>query len=103
MEKNDERPVDRIKDFANWLIENKIIKSMYAFEKLCGLSHFYIKNLSATEKGNPGVDTIAKIYEVFPVVSLEWLVAGKGKMFKAKGTDEEIGNMIKIRIINKLL
>ena len=28
-----ERPIDRIKALAQWLIEHKVIKSMYAFEK----------------------------------------------------------------------
>lgn len=40
-----------------------------------------------TEHGNPGVDTIAKIYKTFKVVSLHWLVLGEGEMFTV--SDEE--------------
>lgn len=103
MDKTNDRPVDRIKQLSNWLIKNKVLKSTYAFEKVCGLSKYYIKNLSATEKGNAGVDTIAKIYERFPAVSLEWLVCGTGKMFKVRGTDEELADAIRKRLLEHLI
>lgn len=57
------------------------------FEKMCGISNYYIRNICATEKGNPGVDIIAKIYTTFPSVSLEWLVLGKGSMLKNKNEE----------------
>ena len=101
MEK-DERPIDRIRQLVDWLIENRIVKSMSAFEKVCGLSHHYIRNLSATEKGNPGIDVAAKIYTVFPTLNLEWLVVGNGRMWKKKD-DDDLVNKIKADIINKLI
>ena len=101
MENN--RSVDRIKQLCDWLIENKVIKTVYAFEKVCGLSNHYIKNLSATKKGNAGVDTIARIYDVFHAVNLEWLVCGTGKMFKVRGTDEEIADAVRKRLIEHLI
>ena len=102
MEANN-RSVDRIRQLCDWLITNKVIKTVYAFEKVCGLSHHYIKNLAATEKGNAGVDTIAKIYDIFPAVNLEWLVCGTGKMFKIRGTDEEIADSIRKKLIERLI
>lgn len=103
MEQREIRPVDRISQLAQWLIDNEVLKSSYAFEKVCGLSRFYIRNLNATEKGNAGVDTIAKIYDIFPQINLEWLVTGKGKMFKIKGTDDEIAEAIRKHLILRLI
>ena len=97
------RPVDRISQLMQWLVDNEVLKSSYAFEKVCGLSKFYLRNLSATEKGNPGVDTIAKIYDLFPQINLEWVVTGKGKMFRIKGTDEEIADIIRKHLISSLI
>ena len=102
MEANN-RSVDRIKQLCEWLVAKEVIKTTYAFEKVCGLSKHYIKNLAATEKGNAGVDTIAKIYDVFPAVNLEWLVCGTGKMFKVRGTDEEIADSIRKKLIERLI
>ena len=103
MEKETNRPVDRIRQLSDWLITNKVLKTVYAFEKICGLSKHYIKNLAATEKGNAGVDTIAKIYDVFPYVSLEWLVCGTGRMFRIKGTDDEIADAIRRKLIERMI
>lgn len=103
MEENVTRPVDRIKLLCEWLVENKVIKTTYAFEKVCNLSKHYIKNLAATEKGNAGVDTIAKIYDRFPLVSLEWLVCGTGRMFRIRGTSDEIAEEMRKRLIERLI
>lgn len=103
MEQREIRPVDRLSQLMQWLVDNEVLKSSYAFEKVCGLSKFYLRNLSATEKGNPGVDTIAKIYDVFPQINLEWVVTGKGKMFRIKGTDEEIADTIRKNLISRLI
>lgn len=93
MKQNNERPIDRIKALADWLIANKVIKTLTKFEEVCGLSRHYVKNLMQTEKGNPGVDTIAAIYDVFPAVSLKWLVAGKGPMFTSRNEAEMVERM----------
>ncbi len=102
MEDNTNRTVDRIYALAQWLIDKNALKSVYAFEKLCGLSKLYIRNLRATEKGNPGVDTIAKIYDALPSVSLEWLVTGRGRMFKKKD-EKEVLDDVKRDIIEHLI
>lgn len=88
-----ERPIDRIKVLIDWLIENKVVRSIAKFEEICGLSARYVKNLASTEKGNPGVDTIAAIYDVFPYVSLKWLITGKGNMFTVRNEQEMIEKM----------
>ena len=102
MSENENRPIDRVYALAQWMVEHKALKSVYAFEKLCGLSNLYIRNLRATEKGNTGVDTIAKIYDAVPSVSLEWLVMGRGRMFKKKD-EKEILDDIKRNIIERLM
>ena len=98
-----ERPIDRIKMLADWLIENGVIKSIYAFERVCGLSKLYVRNLLATQKGNPGIEVVARIYDVFPMVSIEWLVTGRGNMWKRKGDDEDIANAVKQILLMKLI
>lgn len=90
---NKERPIDRIRQLADWLIEHNVIRSLVKFEEVCGLSKNYVKNLSATGKGNPGVDTIASIYDAFPSVSLKWLIAGKGSMFTSRNEAELVEKM----------
>lgn len=80
MEKK-ERPIDRVKEFVNWVVENDVVKTEIAFERICGFSKHYIKNLCGSEKGNVGVDTIAAIYERFPSINVKWFVTGKGGMF----------------------
>lgn len=81
MKKNNNRPIDRIRELCQFYIDNKVIRGQQSFEGVCGLSKRYIKNLYMTENGNPGVDTIAKIYNTFKGVNLHWLVLGEGEMF----------------------
>lgn len=97
MEKK-ERPIDRIREFIDWLIAKKIVRSIAQFEVLCGMSKRYIQNMEATDKGNVGVDTVATIYDAFPQVSLKWLVTGNGAMFSSKN-EEEIAEKIRLDII----
>lgn len=89
MEKKDNRSADRIKQLAQFYVDNKVLRGVTAFEGVCGLSQFYIKNLCATVHGNAGVDTIAKIYNTFKGINLHWLVLGEGKMFLCS-TEEAI-------------
>lgn len=80
MEKKTNRPADRIRELAQFYVSHKVFRGVKTFEAVCGLSKFYVKNISATTHGNPGVDIIAKIYKTFPGVSLYWLVLGEGEM-----------------------
>lgn len=101
MERN--RPIDRIKEMIQWLIDHKVIKSVSSFEKICSLSRRYVRNLYMTEKGNPGIEIVAQIYEMFPYLNLEWMVTGKGDMWKIKGTDEEVAKKIKMQLFDKIV
>lgn len=49
---------------------------VYQFEKLCGLSNAYIKNMS---KGI-GADKLEHILNKFPELSKQWLLYGEGSM-----------------------
>lgn len=46
------------------------------FERLCGLSNGYTRNLGTT----PGVDKLEKILRQFPNVNRFWLLTGEGDM-----------------------
>lgn len=81
MERKANRPADRIKALADFYISMKVFRGMKTFEEACGLSPRYVRNICATTHGNPGVDTIVKIYRTFRGINLEWLVLGEGDMF----------------------
>lgn len=49
---------------------------VYQFEKVCGLSNAYIKNIS---KGI-GADKLEKILNQFPQLNKTWLLTGNGEM-----------------------
>lgn len=104
-----ERPIDRIKAIAQFYIDNGALASMKNFEEACDLSSNYVKNLSATQKGNPGVDVVAKIYRTFKGISLEYIILGEGEMFAIPWKDalnaaREIGENYKLtRSIRRML
>lgn len=104
-----ERPIDRIKAIAQFYIDNGALASMKNFEEACNLSSMYVKNLSATQKGNPGVDVVAKIYRTFRGISLNYIILGEGDMFtipwkEALDAAKEIGENYKLtRSIRRML
>lgn len=64
---------------------------VYQFEKLCGLSNAYIKNMS---KGI-GADKLERILSKFPELSKQWLLYGEGNMLvepSMPGTEINIDN-----------
>ena len=71
-----ERAINTIKAFADWLVKKRVVKLVTQFETICCQSAKYIRNVSTTGKGKPGVETIAAIYEVFQSASLKWLMTG---------------------------
>lgn len=87
MERKLNRPADRIKALADFYIAKKVFRGMKTFEEACGLSPRYVRNICATTHGNPGVDTIVKIYRTFRGINLEWLVLGDGDMFTVSEED----------------
>lgn len=97
-----ERPIERIKMLAQWLIEHGVVKNMLSFEKICSMSRCYVRNLMATGAGNPSIEVAANIYEVFPLVNLEWLVTGKGNMWGKRNEDDELVAEIQRRLPQRL-
>lgn len=103
------RPVDRIKQLAQWYKAKGVISSINMFEEVCGFSKNYIKNLHETKIGNPSVDVIAKIYKTFSGVSLHWLVLGEGDMFTVSELEvisagnQAVKDCVKSKKVRKLL
>ncbi len=48
-----------------------------AFEASIGKSSGYLK-LMSNNGGNPGVDVLLKLIEVYPKYSVDWILSGKG-------------------------
>jgi len=78
-ENKEQRPIDRLHDFAEWCKEERLVPSIYAFEKECGLSIKYLTN-AAQLKGNVSSDIILRIYRRFPQLNVAWVVTGEGQM-----------------------
>ena len=95
------RPIDRIEAFAKKLIELHLLRSVSAFERVCGLSNKYISNMARSDRGSYGVDILDRIYDTFPILNLEWAVTGKGNMLKREPTPEQLW-AISQRIIDRL-
>lgn len=74
-----ERAIDRLISFVEYLIEAKEVNSIRDFEELCGLSNGYIAN-SNKANGSIGSNMMERIVAKFPSFSLLWLCSGKGNM-----------------------
>lgn len=79
-----ERAIDRLILFAQYAKrELKVVKGRSSFESYCGLSNGYLTTAVASRsKGNIGSDIIARIMEAFPMLNIEWLCSGRGRMIK---------------------
>lgn len=79
--------------------------SNLAFEKACGLSNGYIRNI----KGNLGNDKLTDILTAFPELNESWLLYGEGEMLKSDtsqssngdNTIQVSGNNVDMRNINQ--
>ena len=75
-------PIARLAMFARWAKQAKMCKSYSDFERMCGLSPQYLNNVRFnTIRGNCTADIINKVYKVFPMLNIVWVVTGKGSMF----------------------
>lgn len=101
MEKDMERPIERIEQLAQWLISKRVVKSVTAFERVCGLSTKYMSNSHFSPTGGISVYSLAKIYDTFPIFNIEWAVTGRGNMFKKEPDDSTLWQ-ITSRIIDRL-
>ena len=50
------------------------------FEKIIGVSNGYVNSISKSI----GIDKIHSLLEKFPIVNIEWILTGKGKMLKTE-------------------
>ena len=66
--------------------------SMRKFEEVCNLKRGNISNM--TEYGTIGSDKLSKIIDAISDINIEWLLTGKGDMFKTKGTPYDISDEI---------
>lgn len=76
-----ERPVERLRKFAQWAKLNGYVKGENSFERACGLSTRYIANSLLTGRsGDMTTAIIARIFDKFPMLNLVWLCTGRGEM-----------------------
>lgn len=74
------------------------------FERTIGVSGGYIKNISKSMQP----DILEKISNIYPLLSIEWLIVGKGNMLKLSISEIELDpkiqeEIISLRAENKLL
>jgi len=99
------RLIDRLYQF----IEHKGL-SAYAFERSCEFSNGYL-NKQLKGGGSVGSDVLEKIHQVYPELSLIWLITGKGNMIFSEASnqtadsggnyisgDEQVVNLLKDKI-----
>jgi hypothetical protein len=78
--------IDRLSEY----LQRKSI-SPYAFEKKCGLANGYVgKQLRAG--GSVGSDILEKVGSEYLDLNLEWLITGRGNMFKNFEKSEGVSN-----------
>ncbi len=57
--------------------------SAYAFEKACGLSQGFVKNIRV----NISPDKLVKITNIYSDLNTNWLITGEGEMLKRRAVD----------------
>ena len=79
--------INRIEELHEALAERNLCKGRNNFEESIGVSHGWLtakinKNNKCKDRDiDVNVGTVASIKEKYPLVSVEWLVMGEGKMF----------------------
>jgi len=62
--------------------------SAYAFERSCEFSNGYLKK-QLKGGGSVGSDVLEKIHQVYPELSLIWLITGRGTMLFSEDANQE--------------
>lgn len=93
-----QRSIDRLYMFAQWLKENGRVKSLAQFEISSGVAKNYLVNTLQSPKGSVGADILRSIYLAYPYLNIVWVVTGKGKMIsddenKVKGMENKVKEM----------
>lgn len=73
-----------IKDRIKQVIEELGVKTA-SFEKAIGVANSYLRNVRSVS-----AETCKSIVEVYPQISLEWLITGYGEMLRDKPSNEKI-------------
>ena len=73
-----------LKDRLKQLLDDKEL-NYNQFERLTGYSHVNLSNVITGRTSKPKVDLIETIGEYFPEVDMNWLIAGRGKMYLPAG------------------
>ncbi len=64
-----------------------------AFANKLDISRSNLNHVLSGRNRKPGIDLILKILEVFPNINPEWLLLGKGKMYKNESEKKENPNL----------
>ena len=86
------RPIDRLKEFAEYLKKTRKVQNIAKFEAKCGIANKYIVN-SVNQNGNIRAGTLSLIYNAFPCINLTWLVTGEGNMIIDKEQNDEVSKL----------
>lgn len=99
-----ERPIDRLRTFINYLKGKEVVYGYKDFEDSCGISSMYINNM-LRGKGNIGIDVICRVHAKFPELSILWLCTGEGDMIDYRSaTKKEIADALeRVKSIEKTL
>lgn len=73
-----------IKDRIIQIIEELGVKTA-SFEKAIGVANSYLRNVKSVS-----AETCKSIVEVYPQISLEWLITGNGDMLRHKASTERV-------------
>lgn len=73
------RIIDRILQFVEYLIKEKKINTVAAFEKKCGFYNGFIPN-QKRGKGSLDGESLFTISQNFPELNIDWVVTGRGSM-----------------------
>lgn len=77
--KTEKKPISRLLEFIDYLIESKKVDSMADFERVCGLYYGSIANQKrGTGLLNGGL--LYDIYKAFPDLNIDWVITGRGSM-----------------------
>ncbi len=82
---------EQVQDRIHLLIQ-ELGKNPNAFSVSLQVSGTQIYHIIKGKRNKPSFDLLAKICEMYPQVSLDWLVLGKGTMFRNQTSYQNIPN-----------
>ena len=86
-----------IKERFDCLIKHYSNGNKSKFASKIGVAHTVIENIVGVRGGNPSFSLLRNLFDAFPDVNQEWLIAGKGNMLKPPAliTEAEISKQDK--------